>query len=171
MTVTLLAAGGLLEDLGINPVVLAIQAGLFVITFFALKRLLFDPIVKHMMDREADARRQTDGIRHAREELQRLQSEYAAKIAAIEKEAYDRLQAVLKQALEERARIVGEAQQRAAEETRRALAAIEEEKRAAMGAIRGQVSALARQAAQRILGVPVDPKALEAAAARAEREP
>ncbi|MBV8881173.1 MAG: hypothetical protein JO332_14505, partial [Planctomycetaceae bacterium] len=52
MISALLASGGLLQDLGINPVVVATQVVVFVITFLLLSRILFGRALGHMQQRE-----------------------------------------------------------------------------------------------------------------------
>jgi len=166
MNATLLAAGfveQLFRDLGISPPVLAVQALLFIVTFFALKSLLFGRVMNHMKAREEEAHQAAERIKHGRHELERLEKEYATHLARIEKEAYDGLQAVLKEAIDARGRIVSEAQQKAAEESRAALAAIAQEKQSALVALKGDVLSLAKQSAEKVLDVPVDGAALEAA--------
>src|SRR5574341_1471166 len=120
MNVTLLAGfvQDLFRDLGISPPVLGVQAFLFIVTFFALKSLLFGRVMGHMKAREEEAHQAAERIKHERHELERLEKEYATHLARIEKEAYDRLQSVLKEAIDFRGRIVSEAQQKAAEESK-----------------------------------------------------
>jgi F-type H+-transporting ATPase subunit b len=157
MAALLLAAeGGILFDLGINPKVVAVQIVIFLATFFILRRLLFVPVMKFMTDREAEAARAAEKIRHERLEGERLAKEYEAHLARIDKEAWDRLQGVLKEALEARARMAAEAQQRTSQETKAALAVIARERDAALETLRKDVPAMSRQAVERVLGVPIE---------------
>lgn len=156
MAALALSEGGILFDLGINLKVVLVQAVIFVVTLFALRRILFLPVMKFMTDREAEAERAAEKIRRERIEAERLAKEYEAHIARIDKEAWDRLQGVLKAALEARARLASEAQQRAALETKAALAVIARERDAALDSLRKDVPAMSRQAVERVLGVPLE---------------
>lgn len=164
MTALLLAQGGILDDLGINPWVVGMQAIIFFLTFLALRKLLFGRIMDHMTAREAEADRSAETLRHERAEGERLAKEYENELARIDKEAWERLQGVLKEALEARARVVAESQQKASQVTKAALEVIAKERTAALAELRAEVPALARQAAERVLGVPMEPDAFEAAA-------
>lgn len=152
----LLLAGDLLTDLGINYKILLVQAFIFIVTFAILRRLLFARMLGFMTSREAEVERALAAIQKDRAELEKFSAEYEAHIARIEKEAYDRMQAILKEGLEAKARISGQAQQAAAAEVRAALAAIAGEKDKALATLRKDVSAIARQAVERVIGVPVD---------------
>ncbi len=162
MNAVLLSAD-ILSDLGINLKVLGVQAFIFIVTFFVLKSLLFERIMSNMKSREEEVARQVEKVRHEREELGKLEKEYAAAIAKIEKEAYDRLQAVLKLAMDARGKIVADAQQQASHEVKSALAAIAQEKQSAIAALRDEVAQLARSSTERVLDVPVDAAAVDAA--------
>ena len=163
MAALLLAEGGILFDLGINIQVVIAQALIFFATFVILRKLLFARVMKFMTDREAEAERQAAKIRVDLAEAEKLTKEYEAHIARIDKEAWERLQGVLKEALEARAKIAAEAQVRASQEAKNALAAITREKAAAMDALRKEVSTMTRQSIERVIGVPVEEGALEAA--------
>ena len=152
----LLLAEGLLTDLGINLKILLVQAIIFSLTFAILRRLLFARMLGFMTSREAEIEKSVQAIRHDRAELEKFTKEYEAHIARIEKEAYDRMQSVLKEGLEARSRISAQAQQQAAAEVKAALAAIAQEKEKGLVALRKDVSAIARQAAERVIGVPLE---------------
>ena len=163
MAALLLAEGGILADLGIHPMVVLAQMFIFGITFIALRKLLFGRIMDHMTAREAETQRAEEKIRIDRAEGVRLAKEVEANLARIDKEAWERLQGVLKESIEARSRITAEAQARAAQETKAALEVIGRERNAALETLRKEVPALAMQAAERILGVPMEPDAVAAA--------
>ncbi|HZN61057.1 MAG TPA: ATP synthase F0 subunit B [Planctomycetota bacterium] len=152
----LLLAEGLLTDLGINFKILLVQAFIFIVTFAILRRLLFARMLGFMTSREAEMEKSVQAIRHDRAEIEKFAKEYEAHLARIEKEAYDRMQAVLKEGLEAKGRISAQAQQQAAAEVKAALAAIAQEKEKALVALRKDVPAIARQAVERVIGVPLE---------------
>jgi F-type H+-transporting ATPase subunit b len=158
----LLAQGGILEDLGINPWVVGMQGIIFFLTFLALRKVLFQRIMDHMTAREAEAQGAEEKIRHDRAEAERLARELESHLARIDKEAWERMQAVLKEAMEARGRIAADAQQKAAQETRQALEAISRDRAAALESLRKEVPAMAREVVQRVIGVP-ESDALQAA--------
>jgi len=152
----LLLAGGLLDELGINPKILGVQAFIFIVTFVVLRRLLFARMLGFMTSREAEIDKSVQAIRHDRAELERFTKEYELHIARIEKEAYDRMQVLLKEGLEERSRISAKAQHVAAAEVKAAVADIARMKDQALEQLRKDVPAIAQQAVERVLGVPLE---------------
>jgi len=156
MNSLLLSAPDILENLGINPLVLAVQAFIFIVTFTVLRRLLFVRMLKFMTDREAEVDRSQEAIRRDRAELERFTKEYELNIARIEKEAYDRMQVLLKEGMEARSRISAQAQQQAAAEVKAAVADIARMKNQALEQLRKDVPAIAQQAVERVLGVPLE---------------
>jgi|SRR5688572_2645899 len=164
MTALLLAEGGILADLGINPKVVLVQIIIFVVTFILLRKILFLPVMKFMTEREGEAERAAEKIRADRAEAERLLKEYEAQLARIDKEAWERLQGILKESMEARAKIAAAAQQRAAQETQAALAAIAKERAAALESLRKEIPAMVRQTVERVIGLPLEAGAFEAAA-------
>jgi len=154
----LLLAEGLLTDLGINLKILVVQAVIFIVTFSILRRLLFARMLGFMTSRESEIEQSLQGIRRDRAEIEKFTAEYEAHIARIEKEAYARMQAVLKEGLEAKVRISAQAQQQAAAEVKAAVAAIAQEKEKALVALQKDVPAIAQQAVERVIGVPLEAK-------------
>ncbi len=152
----LLAEGGLLEGLGINPLVVAIQAVIFITTFLVLSQLLFKRVLVFMQTREKEQADAAERVKKDREELARVTHEYEERIAKVEKDAYAKLQAVLKEAVEAKNKIIGDAAAKARSEADAAKAAIAAEKAQAMAQLNAEVGKYAREAAQKILEEPVD---------------
>ncbi|HEU4338849.1 MAG TPA: ATP synthase F0 subunit B [Planctomycetota bacterium] len=156
MSSLLLAEGGLLKDLGINGWILLVQAIIFLVTFAILRRLLFGRMLGFMTSREAEIDKSVQSIRHDRAELERFTKEHEQHIARIEKEAYDRMQVLLKEGMEARSRISTQAQHVAAAEVKAAVADIVKMKSQALEQLRKDVPAIAQQAVERVLGVPLE---------------
>ena len=156
MISTLLASGGLLEDLGINGKVVATQTVIFVITFLALARILFGRALGHMQQREEEIKKAHDAIRHDRTEIERMTKEYEAHLAKVDKEGYEKTQEILKEALAAAQASVAKAQADAKAETERAAAEIAREKRESLAQLRTEVSRLTQQVAEKVLETPVD---------------
>lgn len=143
--------GKLLDDLGINPTVIGIQAAIFITTFVVLSRLLFGRVLGFMQRREEEQAGLAEKVRRQQEEAKRLQVEVEARLAQAEKEAYARLQDVLKEAIDAKGKKVAEAQRKSRGEIDAARTAIAEEKSRAMERLKVEVERLAREAADRIL--------------------
>ena len=120
----LLAEGGLLDALGINPLVVAIQAVIFITTFLVLSQLLFKRVLVFMQTREKEQADAVERVKKDREELARVTREYEERIAKVEKDAYAKLQEVLKEAVEAKNKIVSEASAKARSEADAAKARV-----------------------------------------------
>lgn len=129
MISALLASGGLLQDLGINPVVVATQVVVFVITFLLLSRILFGRALQHMQQREDEIRKAQDAVAHDRAEVERMTKEYEAHLAKVDKEGYDKTQALLKDAQVQAQGAVAKAQSDAKAQVEKAVGDIAQSRR------------------------------------------
>jgi F-type H+-transporting ATPase subunit b len=156
---TLLASGGILEDMGINLKVWATQVVIFILTFLVLSRLLFGRVLEHVTRREGEVRKSQEAIEHDRAEVARLMKEYEAHLLKADKEAYDRTQALLKEAIAQSQALVAKAQADARQEVERALAEVAREKQDALARLRTDVARLSLDVAERVLETKLDPSA------------
>jgi F-type H+-transporting ATPase subunit b len=156
MLSSLLASGGLLQDLGINPAVLATQVVVFVITFLLLSRILFGRVLGYMQKREEEIQKAQDAVQHDRAEVERLTKEFDAHIAKVDKEGYDKTQALLKEALATAQANISKAQADAKAQTERAIAEIAQEKKASMAQLRSEVTRLTLDVAEKVLDTKLD---------------
>ena len=159
MIASLLASGGLLDDLGINFKVVATQVVIFVTTFLLLGRILFSRALSHMQQREAEIKKGHEAIAHDRAEVERMTKEYEAHLAKVDKEGYDRTQGILKEALAAAQASVAKAQADAKAETERAAADIAREKRESLAQLRSEVTRLTLEVAEKVLDTRLDPAA------------
>lgn len=155
--ITLAEGGGLLHDLGINPMVLGTQVVIFVITFLLLSRILFGRALGFMQRREEEVRKAHAAIEYDRAEVARLTREYEVHIARVEKEAYDRTQAILKEALATAQATVAKAQAEARAEVDRAAAEIVREKWEGLAQLRAEVTRLTLGVAEKVMDTKLDP--------------
>jgi len=168
MTHDLLAfaeGGGLLANLGINLKVLAVQVAIFVATFAVLSRVLFGRTVSFLQQREEEVRKSREAVERDRAEAARLTKDYEARLAQVDKEAYEKTQAILREALASAASLVSKAQADARAEIERAHAAIATEKREALAQLRADVGRLTLEVAEKVLETRLDP-AVHGAAVR-----
>jgi len=156
MISALLASGGLLQDLGINPVVLATQVVIFVVTFLLLSRILFGRALGFMQQREEEIKKAHDAIRHDRAEVERMTREYEAHLAKVDKEGYDKTQALLKDALAAAQASIAKAQADAKTESERAVAEIAREKKASLVQLRSDVTRLTLEVAEKVMDTKLD---------------
>ncbi|HLY74319.1 MAG TPA: ATP synthase F0 subunit B [Planctomycetota bacterium] len=154
--ISLLASGGLLQDLGINPVVLATQVVIFVITFLLLSRLLFGRALEHMQRREEEIQKAREAIQQVRTQVERMTKEYEAHLAKIDKEGYDKTQALLKDALATAQGAIAKAQADAKSESERAIAEIAREKKASLVQLRSDVTQLTLEVAEKVMETRLD---------------
>jgi F0F1-type ATP synthase membrane subunit b/b' len=157
MTVSLLAAGGLLEQLGINPVVLATQVVVFVITFLLLSRILFGRTLSNLQQREDEIKKAHDAIQRDRADVERMTKEYEAQIAKVDKEGYAKTQELLKEALATAQANISKAQGEAKAQTDRAIADIGREKKETLEKLRSDVTRLALAVAEKAMATRLDP--------------
>jgi F-type H+-transporting ATPase subunit b len=157
MTSSLLASG-LLDQLGINPVVLATQVVVFVTTFVLLSRILFGRALANMQQREEEVQKSQEAIRRDKADVDRMTKEYEAHIAKVDKEGYDKTQALLSEALAASQASVGKAQADARAQTERAVADIAREKKDTLVKLRSDVTRLTLEVAEKVLDTRLDPQ-------------
>ena len=155
--------GGLLESLGINLKVLAVQVVIFSITFVALSRILFGKALGFMRKREEEVQASHEAIGRDRAEVARLSRDYEAHIAQVEKAAYEKTQEILKEALAAAGATIARAQADAKAEVGRALVEISREKKEGLARLRAEVARLTQGVAEKVMDTPVDPAAAAAA--------
>ncbi len=84
--------------LGIDFRVIAVQAMGFVVVFLVLKRFLFAPLTKVMEERRENIRTTLDKIGRDKSEMERLKTDYEARLADIESKARLEIQNAVKKA-------------------------------------------------------------------------
>ena len=157
MSEALLAAGGLLDNLGVNLKVLAVQVVIFIATFVILSKLLFGRVVGNMLRRESEMKQAQEAIERDRAEAARLKKEYEDRLAEADRETYGQMQESLKRALAVASDTVAQAQAQAREETEKALAEIRKEKQEAKVRLRDEVTRLTLDVAEKVLETKLDP--------------
>lgn len=157
MISTILASGGLLDDLGINPVVVGTQVVIFITTFVILSRVLFGRALSQIQTREEEIRKAQAGIEQDRAEAERLLKEYEAGIAKVDKEAYDRTQAMVKEAQASAQALTAKAQAQARAEVERGAEETMVWKASLRPVVRERCANFAFQVAEKMLQTKLDP--------------
>jgi len=147
-----------LENLGINLGFLLVQIFNFAIIFIVLRAWVYNPLINMMEERRKkiaqgleDARVAADARANAEEEATRIMNDAHKKAAEVMKEATTRAESLQKD-LESKAQEGIEAERKAA------LAEVEEERVRLLSDLRGDVSAIAIAAAQKLIGEALDEK-------------
>ncbi len=148
---------GILDQLGINLKVVAVQAAVFLFTLWILYRFLFRPVTEFTKRREQEIEDAGKDVEKNRAEVERLSADYRRRLEEIEKQAYDRLQKAIREGQAAKAEIVSKAQEEAHREMESARAAIEKEKVQAREALRAEVKRLALEAAERMTARALEP--------------
>src|ERR1043166_7127114 len=86
----------LAKALGVNPIITLIQMIGFWVLYFALKALLWKPVGDAIDSRAGDWKRSEGEIEAAAGTREKLEADYTAKMAVIEKQAYEKLTALVK---------------------------------------------------------------------------
>jgi len=147
-----------LEQLGINLGFLLVHIVNFAIIFIVLKAWIFGPVTKMLADRRAkitqgleDARIAADARATAEKAADKIISDANVKANDIIRETTARAETIQKD-------LVAEAKQGLEEQKANALAEVEEERVRLLSEMRGDVSAIAIAAAQKLLGEALDEK-------------
>ena len=154
--VELIAEGDIASTLGIQPVVVLAQVIGFVLLFLVLKKFLFTRLVEHMERRKEEIRSTFDQIERSKAEVAKLTQEYQAKLAGIQKEAYEAMQKAIGEANTLRAQMMAEAQKKSQEEFDRRMAEFERERQKAVVALRQEVVRLSLAVAEKLVDQKMD---------------
>ena len=144
------------EQLGVEPVKLAIQAFNFLILLILLQRFAYKPLLRVMDERSSRIRNDLDEARRLREEGERDRETYRQQL----NRARDEARAILEEANNVSARIreqaIIDAEQQNAVTLQRARDEIEREKNQAISELRREVGDLAIQVATQVVGRSLD---------------
>lgn len=147
-----------MEKLGLNLGFLLVQIVNFAIIFVVLRAWVYKPIIKMLDERRAkiahgleDARVAADARASAEEAASKIMEDAQAKGAELLKDATTRAELLQKE-------LVNDAQKIIEKDRENALAEVEEERLRQLSEMRGDVSAIAIAAAQKLIGEALDEK-------------
>jgi F-type H+-transporting ATPase subunit b len=147
-----------LEKLGLNLGFLLVQVINFAIIFVVLRAWVYKPLIKMLEDRRIkiaqgleDARVAADARASAEEAASKIVDEAQGKATEILKDATARAEVIQKD-------LASDAQKKIEKERENALAEVEDERVRLLSEMRGDVSAIAIAAAQKLLGEALDEK-------------
>jgi len=131
---------------------LAVQALLFVVLWFALKRLWFDPALRLLKERAVRSEGQIAAAREVEAEVERLRQERNAAMQQAKAETQREVAEMMRRAEAEQKQLIAQA----SEDAQRTLAEVRgrtaEEVAAARKSLSGEVGAIAREVARVVVG-------------------
>lgn len=142
--------GDILRSIGIRWQLVLTQLIGFLIVLAILKTLLFDRIHKVLADRAAEEERRRHAIAAAKKEYEAAKARLEARVAEIEKQAYEQTQAEVRAGLKRKADLVSEALDKAREEVTVARAAIAAAHAKALASLSKDVVSLTLYVASRV---------------------
>lgn len=148
--------GNILGDLNINPILILVNMIGLGVLYLLADKLVFKPIGKVISEREQEITGTYDRLDADQREMQRLKSDYEARLAQIESEAREKTAAMVKDAQSTAEKIVADASRRAGEIVTKAEADAEREKEQAMITLRQQIVDLALGATTKVVGESLD---------------
>lgn len=147
---------GILQQLGIDLRLLVVTAAGFLVLVWFLRRFAFGPVLDMLQRRQDTIISDLDQAEARRKEMERLQQEYATRLAQIEDEARDRIQQAVKEAQAARDEILARAHNDSQGIVQRGHDSLERERAQAMVAMRNQIAELAIQSASRVMRETLD---------------
>ena len=149
-------AVSIFEALGLNPAVVALQALVFLVLLWVLRRFLFGPVQQMLRAREDEVRRHLEQAGARQSEAERLRADLQQRLDSIEEEARRRMREAAAEARAAHDRAVDEARQHAEMIIERAASEIDVEKRKAIAELRQHVAELAVAAASKAIRETLD---------------
>lgn len=133
--------------------------GVLINTFILLllfKKFLFEPVNKIIEQRKAEVSKTYVEADETLENARRLQTEYEGKLSEAREESAGIIRAAAERANRRSEEITGNAQREAEEMLRRANVQIEKERARAVGEVKGELSGLALELAEKIVGKQIE---------------
>jgi F-type H+-transporting ATPase subunit b len=149
-------AVSIFQSLGLNPAVLGLQALVFLVLLWLLRRFLFGPVQQIMRARELEVQQHLDQARDHQTTAERIRDELQQRLDTIQEEARRRMREVADEAKAARDTAVAEARAEAERLLQRAASEIDLEKRKAIADLREQVADLALSAASKAIQETLD---------------
>jgi len=149
-------AVSIFQALGLNPAVLGLQALVFLVLLWLLRRFLFGPVQQIMRARELEVQKHLDQARDQQVTAERIRDELQQRLDTIQEEARRRMREVADEAKAARDTAVADARAEAERLLQRAASEIDLEKRKAIADLREQVAELALSAASKAIQETLD---------------
>ncbi len=145
-----------LEQLGVDPRILATQIAGFLILFFLLWKFGWPRLIQVIQAREQEVRDTYEKVESARSDMEQMRDEYESRLQKVEEEIDQRLRDSVKEAERLRQEIVASARQEADKARQRALDEIDMERKKAVAELRAQAVDLSLLATRKLIQQSVD---------------
>ncbi len=121
------------------------------IIFLIFRIFLYKPVCRILEKRKLMAAAEIDDARKAKEEAEKAQQEYAARLADAKSEAAEIVKSATLRAQKREEEIVGEANKKAADIRAKAEESIERDKQRALNEVKDEISEMVVMAAQKVV--------------------
>lgn len=146
----------ILNELGIDPKVIASQITGFILLWLVLRRFLFVPVLGLLDARQQDIKSTYEAAENEKARAEEFRADYEKRLAGIEAEARAKIQEAIKQADESKNEIVADARRRSEDILRRGQEDLARERDKTLAAIREEVVDLSLEAAGKLVGETLD---------------
>jgi F-type H+-transporting ATPase subunit b len=150
------ALDSLLKSLNIVPLVIVLNAVVFLLLLFIMDRLFWKPVMRHLEQRKDDIAHAYTTVEDARREMEALRADYQSRLARIEAEARGQIQQTVRSAQAQREDLLAAARQQAEQVAREGAQAIAAEREQALVGLRDTLDDVALEALSRVTGGAAD---------------
>lgn len=140
-----------MDILNIDPRVLLIQIGGFVLLLIVFKRFLFGPIGQMLAARQEEIRSTYETAEQTRASADELRQDYERRLSGIEVEAREKIQTAIKEGQAHRDALLAEAREEAEKVLRRGQEELQREHAKAMVQLRADVVDIAISSARKLI--------------------
>ncbi len=147
----------LLDSLRIDPRLLLFNGILFLVLLQILDKLFWKPMMRHLDARKHDIQNAYKEVEDTRREIERLRTEYQAKLAEIESDARSRIASTVHDAQKEREQMIAQAHEKAEQIIQQGGASIQQEVAHAILAMRANLDQVALDTLHKAIGAQPDP--------------
>jgi F-type H+-transporting ATPase subunit b len=144
-------AVSILEALGLNPAVIALQALVFLLLLVALVKFLFAPVRRILQEREQAVKAHLEQAREQQLQAEKARADLQQRLDTIQEEARRRMREAADEAKAAHDRTLADAREQASKLLERAASEINLEKRKAIADLREHVADLAVRAAAKAI--------------------
>lgn len=146
----------LLKSLSIDPIVMALNAGLFIILLVFMNKVFWKPVTDHLERRKDEIAGAYDAVDRAKVEMERLREDYGKRLDQIEAEARQRIQQTVREAQAQREKALAEASAAADQILAQGAAEIAAERQETLVSLREKMDDVALAALEKATGAPTD---------------
>ncbi len=144
------------HDLNIDPVIMLMNGGLFLILLVILNGIFWKPMMAHLEQRKHDIQHAYKTVDDTRREMENLRAEYQGRLNHIEAEARGQIQETVRDAQAQREQMIATARAEAEKLTRQGAASLEQEREQTLAGMRQTLDDVALTALGKAVGSTAD---------------